>query len=271
MRILVVDVGGSHIKLLASGQRTRIRLPSGPTLTAAAMTAAVREAAKVWSYDVVSVGFPGPVHDGRPAAEPINLGKGWVDFDYAAAFDRPVHIINDAAMQALGGYRGGRMLFLGLGTGLGTALVIEGHLQPLELAHLPYRKGRTFEQYVGNAGLDRMGEDKWRRRVFDVVDRMVAAMQVPSLLIGGGNARLLKGHLDRLPPGTLLGTNDDAFRGGMRLWHAPSKLARTALDDGVAALDVDGDLVPELATAGAPENAAPAVPPVGSDVADETP
>jgi polyphosphate glucokinase len=225
MRILVVDVGGTHVKLRASGQRTILRLDSGPTLTPADMVAAVRAATQSWQFDAVSVGYPGPVIEGQPTAEPVNLGPGWVGFDFAAAFDRPTQVINDAAMQALGGYRGGRMLFLGLGTGLGTALVVEGHIQPLELAHLPYRK-RTFEHYVGEAGRRRVSKDRWRRRVVDVVDRLMHAMQVQSLLLGGGNARRMSPWLDRLPEGTRIGSNMDAIRGGLRLWRRPENRAR---------------------------------------------
>jgi polyphosphate glucokinase len=220
-RILVVDVGGTHVKLLSTGQSTPIRVPSGPGLTPIDMVGAVREAVRGWRYDVVSIGYPGPVADGRIIVEPRNLGTGWTAFDFEAAFERPVRILNDAAMQALGGYKGGRMLFLGLGTGLGSALVIEGHLQPLELAHLPYQNGREFEEYVGEAGRRRLGNRKWRRHVYDVCQRLVAAMQSQSLLIGGGSARRLAKHLDKLPPDTRLGSNADAFRGGFRLWMAP--------------------------------------------------
>jgi polyphosphate glucokinase len=217
-RILVIDVGGTHVKLLATGHRTPLKLVSGPTLTARAMVAAVRTATTTWEFDVVSIGYPGPVINGRAAAEPHNLGRGWAGFDFERAFKRPTHLINDAAMQALGGYRGGRMLFLGLGTGLGSALVVEGHLQPLELAHLPYRKGRTFEDYLGDGYLIRRGKEHWRRFVFDVVSRLKIAMQAEYVLIGGGNARHLRRHKTKLPEGTLLGGNADAFRGGMRLW-----------------------------------------------------
>jgi polyphosphate glucokinase len=226
MRILVVDVGGTHVKLLATGHRRPVRFVSGPTLTPAEMVANARVATRAWVYDVVSIGYPGPVVDGRPAGEPHNLAPGWIGFDFATAFERPVHVVNDAAMQALGGYRGGRTLFLGLGTGLGSALVVEGHLQPLELAHLPYRKGRTFEEYVGEAGLERLGKRRWRRRVVDVVERLKAALQAEFVLLGGGNARRMERWLDRLPAGTRLGSNADAFRGGMRLWHPPEVRAQ---------------------------------------------
>jgi polyphosphate glucokinase len=220
-RILVVDVGGTNVKTLATGQSTPIRIPSGPELTAQAMVPAVREAVRDWRYDLVSIGYPGPVVGGKIAVEPRNLGPGWVGFDFEAAFEKPVRILNDAAMQALGGYQGGRMLFLGLGTGLGSALVVEGHIQPLEIAHLPYRHGRSFEDYVGEVGRKRMSNHKWRRHVIDVVQRLYEAMQTESLLIGGGNARRLRKILGELPATTRLGSNADAFRGGFRLWLAP--------------------------------------------------
>lgn len=217
MIVLVVDVGGTHVKVLATGQSEPLKLDSGPTLTAAEMAAGVRSAAAGWAYDVVSIGYPGPVRGGRPAAEPHNLGPGWVAFDYEAAFGRPVRILNDAAMQALGSYEGGRMLFLGLGTGLGSALVVDGLVQPLELAHLPYRHGRTFEEYVGVAGLDRLGAKRWRKRVADVVARLSAAVQADYVVLGGGNVK----KLDTPPPGAVLGENAHAFVGGLRLWEMP--------------------------------------------------
>jgi polyphosphate glucokinase len=215
MNILVVDVGGTHVKLLATGRAERVKLDSGPTLTPERMIAAVRGATSDWSYDVVSVGYPGPVRAGRATADPHNLAPGWVGFDFAAAFGRPVRVINDAAMQALGSYEGGRMLFLGLGTGLGSALVVEGLVQPLELAHLPYRRGHTFEQYVGAAGLERLGRRRWRHYVADVTQRLAAATQVDYVVIGGGNSK----KLDTLPPGARLGANANAFAGGFRLWE----------------------------------------------------
>jgi predicted NBD/HSP70 family sugar kinase len=215
MRILVVDVGGSHVKLLASGQSDRIKLPSGPTLTPQDMVAAVQAATGDWAYDVVSVGFPGPVRGGRAAREPHNLGPGWVGFDFTAAFGRPTRLMNDAAMQALGSYEGGRMLFLGLGTGLGSALVVEGIVQPLELAHLPYRRGHTYEEYVGAAALERFGRRRWRRIVADVVELLTVAMQADYVVLGGGKAK----HLDDLPPNARLGSNANAFAGGFRLWE----------------------------------------------------
>ena len=217
-RILVIDIGGSHVKLLATGQRRPIKIASGPGMTPAEMVADVRAATAHWEYDAVSMGYPGPVIKDAPSAEPSHLGAGWVGFSFAEAFERPIRIRNDAAMQALGGYRGGRMLFLGLGTGLGSAIVIEGHLQPLELAHLPYRKRKTFEEYVGEASLARRGKNRWRRYVIDVVTRLKNATQVDHVLLGGGNARHFRQQLARLPEGTRIGGNADAFRGGIRLW-----------------------------------------------------
>jgi polyphosphate glucokinase len=214
MRILVVDVGGSHVKVLATGQRTPLKIPSGPTMTPAAMVRDVRAATKAWHYEAVSVGYPGAVLHGKPVAEPTNLGPGWIGFNFRKAFGCPVKVINDAAMQAWGSYHGGRMLFLGLGTGLGSALIIDGVLEPMELAHLPYKKGRTYEAYVGKAGLKRLGKKKWRRAVADVLKRLKTALEVNDVVVGGGNAKLLK----RLPPGTRAGGNANAFVGGYRLW-----------------------------------------------------
>lgn len=227
-RVLVIDVGGTHVKLLATGRRKRIRLASGPALTPGMMVAAVQAATARWTYDVLSIGLPAPVGPDGPTAEPSNLGPGWVGFDFESEFRRPVRLINDASMQALGGYHGGRMLFLGLGTGLGAALVIQGHVQPLELAHLPYRKGRTFEDYVGEAGRHSRGNRRWRKSVIDVVERLMTAMQAETLLLGGGNARRMERQLDELPKGTRLGGNADAFRGGMRLWQPAHERAHPA-------------------------------------------
>ena len=217
MRILVIDVGGTHVKLLATGHTQRVECPSGPKMTPAKMVAAVRAVTSDWKYDAVSVGYPGAVVHGRPIIEPRHLGSGWVGFDFKKAFGRPVKIVNDAAMQALGSYHGGRMLFLGLGTGLGSALIVENVLEPMELAHLPYKKGRTYEDYVGLAGLERQGKKKWRRQVTEVVRQLKSAVQAEYVVLGGGNARLLK----TLPPGTRLGDNSNAFRGGYRLWTKP--------------------------------------------------
>jgi len=217
VKTLVIDVGGTHVKLLATGKKQRIELPSGPTLTAAKMVKDVKKAAAGWDYSAVSIGYPGAVIHNRPVAEPHNLARGWVGFDFRKAFGHPVKVINDAAMQALGGYEGGRMLFLGLGTGLGSAMIVDGILEPMELAHLPYKSGRTYEDYVGIRGLKRLGKKKWRRHVADVVERLRAALEADYVVLGGGNAKLLK----KLPPGTRLGDNNNAFRGGFRMWQKP--------------------------------------------------
>ncbi len=214
MNVLVIDVGGSHIKVLATGHKEPIKLPSGPHLTARRMVRAVRSAVAGWKYTAVSIGYPGAVVHGKPVMEPRNLGRGWVGFDFKKAFGCPVRVINDAAMQALGSYHGGRMLFLGLGTGLGSALIIDGVLEPMELAHLPYKKGRTYEEYVGNAGLKRLGKKKWRRHVTDVILKLKAALEADDVVVGGGNVKLLR----KLPKGVRLGSNANAFTGGYRLW-----------------------------------------------------
>ena len=199
MRILVIDVGGTHIKVLATGHTKKVEIPSCPKMTPSKMVAAVKSAAAGWKYDAVSMGYPGPVVHGRPLSEPHNLGPGWVGFDFKRAFGRrPVKIINDAAMQALGSYRGKRMLFLGLGTGLGSELVVDGVLEPMELAHLPYKKGGTYEDYVGLAGLKRLGKRKWRRKVNQVVQQLRSAVQADYVVLGGGNAKLLRrSHFSR--------------------------------------------------------------------------
>jgi len=213
MKILVIDVGGTHVKILASGQKEARRMDSGPTLTPRAMVDGVKALARGWKYDRVSIGYPGVVVRNRPIHEPHNLGKGWIAFDYQKAFGCPVRIVNDAAMQALGGYAGGKMLFLGFGTGLGTALIVDGTLVPMELAHLPYRKA-TFEDYVGERALERKGEDRWRKSVVDVIGRLVAAMEPDDVVLGGGNAV----RIGELPPRCRIGANANAFPGGFRLW-----------------------------------------------------
>jgi polyphosphate glucokinase len=211
--VLVVDVGGTSVKILATGQKQHRSFPSGPTLTPKRMVSEVKKLASDWRHDVVSIGYPGPVLRGRPVAEPHNLGRGWVGFNFAAAFGCPVKVVNDAAMQALGSYKGGKMLFLGLGTGLGTAMIVEGIVEPMELGHLPYKKG-TYEDYVGRAGLERHGKKKWRRHVADVVTRLIAALEPDDTVIGGGNV----GKLEAPPPHSRAGDNANAFRGGFRLW-----------------------------------------------------
>jgi len=219
MKTLVIDIGGTNIKMLATGQDTERKFPSGPRMTALQMVENVQRATVDWEYDGVSIGYPGPVIHDKLALEPRNLAPGWVDFDFAAAFGKPVKLINDAAMQALGSYEGGRMLFLGLGTGLGSALIIDGVIAPLELAHLPYRKCRTFEDYVGLRGLVRLGKKKWTKAVADVTARLQAAMVADSVVLGGGNAKKLK----RLPTGARLGLNTNAFLGGFRLWDPQAR------------------------------------------------
>lgn len=223
-RVLVVDVGGTNVKILASGGRTPRKTPSGPTMTARQMVQAVQDLACDWSYQAVSLGYPGPVTNGRPAKEPKNLGGGWVGFDFEKAFGCPVKVINDAAMQALGSYDGGRMLFLGLGTGLGSALITDGVLIPMELAHLRYRKGRTYEDYVGRRGLERDGKRKWRRHVCEVMVALRNALQAQSVVLGGGNAK----KIGELPKWARLGDNRHAFAGGFRLWERAWQDARSA-------------------------------------------
>ena len=214
--ILAVDVGGTHVKVMDSKDLTKREFVSGPHLSAKEMVKQAKALTADWSYDVVSIGYPGPVAHNRPLAEPHNLGRGWVGFNFAKAFGRPTQVVNDALMQALGSYEVGRMLFLGLGTGLGSAMIIDGILEPMELGHLPYRKGRTFEDYVGAAGLERLGEKKWRRRVADVVKHLVAALEPDYVVLGGGNAE----KLGRLPRNVRLGNNANAFKGGFKLWDA---------------------------------------------------
>ena len=213
MKVLVIDIGGTNVKLRVTGQEKPRKFPSGPALTPEEMVAGVLETTQGWDFDAVSIGYPGAVIHGQPAAEPVNLGRGWVGYDFEAALGRPVRVINDAALQALGSYEGGKMLFLGLGTGLGTALVLDGKVAPMELGHLPYRK-RTFEHYVGRRGLERAGRKKWQAYVEDVVARLTAALLPDYVVLGGGNIKKLK----RLPPGTRPGENAHAFLGGQRLW-----------------------------------------------------
>jgi polyphosphate glucokinase len=218
-KVLVIDVGGTSIKILASGQSEHRAFPSGPKLTAKQMVAGVQKIAADWSYDVISIGFPAPVLRDRPIAAPYNLGRGWVGFDFGTAFGRPAKVLNDAAMQALGSYAGGKMLFLGLGTGLGTAMIVDGIVEPMELGHLPYRK-HTYEDYVGEAGLLRRGKKKWRRYVADVVKRLIAALEPDETVIGGGNVKKLK----TLPPRCRAGDNANAFRGGFRMWDGTGRI-----------------------------------------------
>ena len=213
--ILAVDVGGSHVKALLSGGDEKRKFASGPDLTAKEMVDGVLGLVDGWSYDRISVGIPMPVRGGKPVAEPVNLGKGWVGFDFEHAFGKPTKVVNDAAMQALGSYEGGRMLFLGLGTGLGSAMVVDGIVEPMELGHLPFRKA-TFEDYVGERGLQRLGKKKWKKAVFETVERLSAALEPEYVVLGGGNAK----KLDELPPNARRGANDNAFVGAFRLWDS---------------------------------------------------
>jgi polyphosphate glucokinase len=220
VKILVIDVGGSHVKVLATNRRTPLKLPSGPKLTPQAMVAEVLEATAGWKYDAVSIGYPGPVANNQPTAEPVNLGKGWVRFDFKRAFKLPVRMVNDAAMQALGSYEGGRMLFLALGTGLGMTLVRDGVVVPLEVAHLPYHKGKSYEDFVGERGLKRLGVERWKEHVTEVVALLLPALTSDYAVLGGGNVRLF----EKLPPNCRRGTNLNAFRGGYLLWKKQTHL-----------------------------------------------
>ncbi|ODT02365.1 MAG: ROK family protein [Gemmatimonadetes bacterium SCN 70-22] len=220
VKVLVLDVGGTHVKVRASGRAGVVKLDTGPTFTPPMLVSAVREATARWRFDAISIGVPAPVRHGEIVREPVNLGDGWVGFDFAAAFEGPVRVVNDAVMQALGSYNGGRMLFLGLGTGLGTALVDNGQAVGLELGHLPYRKG-TYEDYVGDAARERMGRKRWERHVHTIATLMYDALVCESMVLGGGNARLLHA----LPPHARLGSNADAFPGGLRLWERPGSPA----------------------------------------------
>jgi len=215
VNVLVIDVGGTHVKLLATGRRTPVKFDSGPHLTPAVMVRETLAATTGWRYEAVTIGYPGPVRKGRPVADPFNLGRGWRRFDFARAFQKRVVVVNDAAMQALGSYDGGRMLFLGLGTGLGTAVVEDGVVQPMELAHLPYRDGKSFEDYLGVRGLERLGHHKWAKHVGVVAEMLRAAVVADHVVLGGGNVRKLR----RLPPHCRRGDNSNAFRGGFRVWE----------------------------------------------------
>jgi polyphosphate glucokinase len=219
VKILSIDVGGTHVKVLATGQRESRKAVSGPTMTPRRMVAMVKKLTADWSYDVVSIGYPGPVVHARPVAEPKNLGAGWVGFDFRKAFGKPVRIVNDAAMQALGSYEGGRMLFLGLGTGLGSAMIVDGILEPMEIAHLPYKKGKTYEDFVGLRGLEKLGKKHWRRAVVDVLAQLTKALEADYVVLGGGNAQLF----DTPPKGARLGNNANAFRGGFLIWKDTRK------------------------------------------------
>ena len=214
-RVLVIDVGGTNVKMLATGQKEPRKYPSGPTMTPRKMVRRVKKSVQDWKFDCVSLGFPGPVINQHALREPHNLGCGWMGFDFHKAFGCPVRIINDAAMQALGSYKGGRMLFLGLGTGLGSAMIVDGELQPMELAHLIYKNGKTYEDYLGMRGLERCGKKKWRKHVATIAKKLKRALAADYVVLGGGNSKKLK----NLPPGTRLGSNENAFLGGFRMWQ----------------------------------------------------
>jgi polyphosphate glucokinase len=231
-KVLVVDVGGTNVKVLATGQDARREFPSGPTMTAKRMVSQVKKITRDWKYDVVSIGYPGPVLQNRPLAEPHNLGRGWVGIDFKVALGCPVQVVNDAAMQALGSYKGGKMLFLGLGTGLGSSMIVDGIIEPMELGHLPY-KGTTYEDHVGIQGLKRLGKKKWRKRVADVVSGLVAAFEPDDVVLGGGNVRKLK----ELPPGCRAGNNANAFRGGFALWNRDDERHSTRAERTAASFD----------------------------------
>jgi polyphosphate glucokinase len=220
VKVLVIDVGGTNVKMMATGQNAPRKYPSGPTMTAAKMVQIVKKSTEDWDYDVISLGYPGPIINGRPLREPHNLGGGWMGFDFHKAFGHPVKILNDASMQALGSYRGGRMLFLGLGTGLGSAMIVDGILEPMELAHLIYKKGKTYEDYLGLRGLEKLGKKKWRSQVSKITERLQAALGADYVVLGGGNAKKLK----ELPKNAKLGMNENAFLGGFRMWEKNLKI-----------------------------------------------
>ena len=217
-RILAIDIGGNHVKTKLSGRREMRQFNSGPTLTPRQLVKRVHELNGDLKFDAVSIGYPGVVVHGRIVAEPHNLGRGWVGFDFRAALGRPTHVMNDAAMQALGSYEGGRMLFLGLGTGLGSTLIVEGVVAPMELAHLPFKRGKSYEAYIGERGRKRLGARKWSKTVSEVVEQLRTALEADYVVLGGGNARKLK----KLPKNTRLGNNDFAFLGGYRVWRDDS-------------------------------------------------
>jgi len=223
MKILVIDVGGTHVKCDTSDQQGPAQFRSGPRLTPGEMVRQVLRLSGEWTYEAISIGYPGVVRAGAPAVEPHNLGPGWVGFDFAAALGRPVRMLNDAAMQALGAYRGGKMLFLGLGTGLGSALIVEQVVLPLELGHLRRTKRHDYEHFLGDAGRKRLGEERWAEKVRDTIEEFRRALLPEEIVLGGGNAS----RLEPLPPETRRGGNADAFAGGVRLWERPQSGATT--------------------------------------------
>ena len=223
-RVLTIDVGGSHVKVRVSNRRDMRQFVSGPDLTAPQMVAGVHELTGDWNYTAVSIGYPGIVIHGKIVTEPHNLGRGWVGFNFREAFGRPTRVVNDAAMQAIGSYEGGRMLYLGLGTGLGSAMIVDGVVEAMELAHMIYQKGKTYEDYVGDHGRRRSGPRKWRRAVEDIVEKLRMTLEADYVVLGGGNARKLK----KMPKGARLGNNDFAFIGGFRMWRAGGIFPRSA-------------------------------------------
>jgi polyphosphate glucokinase len=222
LKVLVLDVGGTHVKLLMTGQKEPTKFVSGPAMTAQRMVAGVKRVIRGWKFDCISIGYPGPIINGHPLREPHNLGGGWMGMNFQKAFGHPVKLTNDAAMQALGSYKGGKMLFLGLGTGLGSAMISDGFLEPMELAHLLYKKGKTYEDYLGIRGLEKYGKKKWRREVFNVTELLKTALEADYVVLGGGNSKKLK----TLPPGARLGSNDNAFVGGFRMWQTDMPVSR---------------------------------------------
>jgi predicted NBD/HSP70 family sugar kinase len=230
--VLVIDVGGTHVKMLATGQKEPVKIPSGPGMTADKMVKVAKQNVKDWKFDGISLGYPGPIINGHPLREPHNLGGGWMKTDFTKAFGCPVRIINDASMQAIGSYEGRRMLFLGLGTGLGSAMIVDGMLQPMELAHLIYKKGKTYEDYLGLRGLERMGKKKWRRYVNEITEELKSALEADYVVLGGGNCKKLK----ELPAGAKLGNNENAFVGGFRMWETKASGGAK----GSQAIELDG-------------------------------
>jgi polyphosphate glucokinase len=222
MKVLVIDIGGNNVKMLASGHTQPRKFPSGPKMTPERMVAGVKKVAADWQYDAISIGIPGPILLGQLILDPRNLGPGWVGFDFNAAFGVPVKIVNDAAMQALGSYKGGKMLFFGLGTGLGTALVINGVAESREIAHLPYKK-RSYEDYVGAHGLKRLGKKAWRKNVLEIIKSITSRIHADDVVLGGGNVK----KMNKLPKGCRAGDNANAFLGGFRLWDGERPQGRT--------------------------------------------
>src|SRR5271170_3624073 len=253
MNVLAVDVGGTHVKVLLTGEGEPRKFSSGPALTAKEMVEGVKKVTGDWKYDAVSIGFPGPVLRNRPVAEPRNLGSGWVGFNFRSAIGCQVKLVNDAAMQGLGSYRRGKMLFLGLGTGLGSALIVDGIVEPMELGHLPYKRG-TYESYLGNQALVEQGKKKWRRNVTDVVARLIAAIEPDEVVLGGGNVK----ELDELPPKCRAGDNRNAFEGGFRLW-AQEHETHSPIQTGLILNDQRTKMTKDVAvrTATAADNPAP--------------